>query len=306
MKSVILDLLMWQTAEPIVIGKADRELMEELVRSGNTPQKVIFRIGIVLGAADGISNGQLVRNLGTTKSSVLKWRARYRESGLEGILDDAPRSGRKKTISPDKEAAIVQATRRTKPPQATHWSTRSMADAQGVSDTTVHRIWKAHRLQPHRVQTFKFSRDPQFVEKVRDVVGLYMNPPEKALVLCADEKSRIQALDRTQPILPLRPGIPERRTHDYKRHGTTTLFAALHLIDGNSSSMETSSPNACRAIVIRSSSGSCAESTAPRRSILISTSCWTTTERIRIRRSGNGSMRGPGIICTSRQPALRG
>jgi transposase len=193
---------MWQTAEPIVVSKADREFMEELVRSGSTPQKVIFRIAIVLGAADGKSNGQLVRDLGTTKSSVLKWRARYRESGLDGILDDAPRSGRKKTIGAEKEAAIVQATLRTKPPQATHWSTRSMADAQGVSDTTVHRIWKAHRLQPHRVETFKFSRDPLFVEKVRDVVGLYMNPPEKALVLCVDEKSQIQALDRTQPILP--------------------------------------------------------------------------------------------------------
>jgi transposase len=224
---------MWQTAEPIVVSKAEREFMEELVRSGNTPQKVVFRIAIVLGAADGKSNGQLIRDLGTTKSSVLKWRARYRESGLEGILDDAPRSGRKKTISAEKEAAIVQATLRTRPPQATHWSTRSMADAQGVSDTTVHRIWKAHRLEPHRVETFKFSRDPLFVEKVRDVVGLYMNPPEKALVLCVDEKSQIQALDRTQPILPLRPDIPERQTHDYKRHGTTTLFAALNLIDGN-------------------------------------------------------------------------
>jgi transposase len=224
---------MSQEAKPVSVSKRDRELMDELVRSGNTPQKVIFRIGIVLGAAEGISNAQLVRDLGTTKSSVLKWRGRYRENGLEGILEDAPRSGRKKTISAEKEADIVQATLRTKPPQATHWSTRSMADAQGVSDTTVHRIWKAHRLQPHRVETFKFSRDPRFVEKVRDVVGLYMNPPEKALVLCVDEKSQIQALDRTQPTLPLRPGIPERQTHDYKRHGTTTLFAALNLIDGN-------------------------------------------------------------------------
>ncbi len=126
----------------------------------------------------------------------------------------------------------MEATLHTKPAQATHWSTRLMAEVQSVSDTTVHRIWKAHRLQPHRVTTFKFSRDPRFVEKVRDVVGLYMNPPDKALVLCVDEKSQIQALDRTQPILPLRPGIPERQTHDYKRHGTTTLFAALNLIDG--------------------------------------------------------------------------
>jgi len=224
---------MSQAADPIQISRGDRKLMSEFLRSGNTPQKVAFRISIVLGAAEGIPNAKLARDLGTTKSSVLKWRARYRDSGLEGILEDAPRSGRKKTISADKEAAIVKATLQSKPPQATHWSTRTMADAQGVSDTTVHRIWRAHRLQPHRVTTFKFSRDPQFVEKVRDVVGLYLNPPEKALVLCVDEKSQIQALDRTQPILPLRPGIPERQTHDYKRHGTTTLFAALNLLDGN-------------------------------------------------------------------------
>jgi transposase len=190
--------------------------MDEFLRGGNTPQKIAFRISILLGAATGIPNAQLARDLGTTKSSVLKWRARYRSAGLEGILEDAPRSGRRKTITPEKEAAIVQATLQTKPAQATHWSTRSMANVQGVSDTTVHRIWKAHRLQPHRVGTFKFSRDPLFVEKVRDVVGLYMNPPEKALVLCVDEKSQIQALDRTPPTLPLRPGIPERQTHDYK------------------------------------------------------------------------------------------
>jgi transposase len=220
-------------AERLVVSKQDRELMDEFLRSGSTPQKVVFRIRVVLGAASGVSNAQLARSLETTKSSVLKWRARYREHGLEGILEDAPRSGRKKTISAEKEAAIVQATLETKPAQSTHWSTRSMAAAQGVSDTTVYRIWKAHRLQPHRVETFKFSRDPKFADKVRDVVGLYMNPPENALVLCVDEKSQIQALDRTQPMLPLRPGIPERQTHDYKRYGTTTLFAALNLIDGN-------------------------------------------------------------------------
>lgn len=224
---------MAQTAEQITISRGDRELMEALLRAGSTPQKVTFRINIVLGAAAGIGNAQLARDFATTKSSVLKWRGRFAKSGLSGILEDAPRSGRKKSISPQKEAAIVKATLQTKPRDATHWSTRSMADAQGVSDTTVYRIWKAHKLQPHRVETFKFSRDPQFVEKLRDVVGLYLNPPEKALVLCVDEKSQIQALDRTQPTLPLQPGLPERQTHDYKRHGTTTLFAALNLIDGN-------------------------------------------------------------------------
>ena len=206
--------------------------MQEFLRCGNTPQKVAFRIRIVLGAAAGVSNAELARSLTTTKSSVLKWRSRYKELGIEGILDDAPRSGRKKTISAEQEAAIVRATLESKPAQATHWSTRLMAEAQGVSDTTVYRIWKAHRLQPHRVENFKFSRDPKFADKVRDIVGLYMNPPDKALVLCVDEKSQIQALDRTRPILPLRPGIPERQTHDYKRYGTTTLFAALNLVDG--------------------------------------------------------------------------
>lgn len=232
MESAILGQLMRKAADPLKIVAPDKEFMDEFLRCGNTPQKVVFRIRIVLAAGAGTANAEIARTLATTKSSVLKWRARYEELGLEGILEDAPRSGRKKTISAEKEAAIIRATLETKPPQATHWSTRLMAGTQGVSDTTVYRIWKAHRLQPHRVETFKFSRDPKFAEKVRDIVGLYLSPPDKALVLCVDEKSQIQALDRTQPILPLRPGIPERQTHDYKRYGTTTLFAALNLVDG--------------------------------------------------------------------------
>jgi transposase len=170
---------MAQTAEQITISKGDRELMEALLRAGNTSQKVAFRINIVLGAAADISNSQLARDFATTKSSVLKWRGRFASSGLSGILEDAPRSGRKENISPEKEAAIVEATLHSRPKDATHWSTRSMADAQGISDTTVYRIWKAHRLQPHRVETFKFSRDPQFVDKLRDVVGLYLNPQKR-------------------------------------------------------------------------------------------------------------------------------
>jgi transposase len=223
---------MRKPADALNVMAPDKELMDEFLRSGNTPQKVVFRIRVVLAAAAGTSNAEIARSLSTTKSSVLKWRRRYDQAGIEGILEDAPRSGRTKVISAEKEATIVQATLRTKPAQATHWSTRLMADAQGVSDTTVYRIWKAHKLQPHRVDTFRFSRDPKFAEKVRDIVGLYQNPPEKALVLCVDEKSQIQALDRTQPVLPLRPGVPERQTHDYKRYGTTTLFAALNLLDG--------------------------------------------------------------------------
>jgi transposase len=206
--------------------------MDALLRAGETPQKVAFRIRVVLGAAAGKPNAELARELETTRTTVIKWRSRYEEFGVEGILQDAPRSGRKKTISAAKEAEIVRATLETKPPAGTHWSTRSMAAAQGVSDSTVHRIWKVHRLQPHRMEHFKMSRDPRFPEKVRDIVGLYLNPPDKALVLCVDEKSQVQALDRTQPVLPLRPGIPERQTHDYERHGTTTLFAALNVLDG--------------------------------------------------------------------------
>lgn len=223
---------MWNPAEPLAVSAQERALLEEFLRCGNTPQKVAFRIRVVLGAAEGVSNNELALRLETTRTTVLKWRGRFAEVGLEGILTDAPGRGRKKGISAEKEAAIVKATLQAKPAQATHWSTRTMAAAQGVSDTTVLRIWRAHRLQPHRVEKFKASQDPHFVEKVRDIVGLYLNPPERAMVLSVDEKSQIQALDRTQPILPLRPGIPERQTHDYKRFGTTTLFAALNVLDG--------------------------------------------------------------------------
>jgi transposase len=223
---------MWEAAGALSVHKQDQSLMEELLRCGNTPQKVVFRIRVVLGAAQGLSNRQLAKKLATTRMTVLKWRQRYEHDGLEGVLQDAPRSGRKKSISADKEAEIVNATLYRKPANATHWSTRSLAATQGVSDSTVLRIWQAYGLQPHRVEKFKLSCDPQFVAKVRDIAGLYLSPPDKALVLSVDEKSQIQALDRTQPILPLRPGIPERQTHDYERHGTTTLFAALNIVDG--------------------------------------------------------------------------
>jgi transposase len=186
-----------------------------------------------LGAAEGKSNNELSTILSVSRPTILLWRKRYREAGLTGILKDAPRPGRRPMMDPSKVDAIVNATLHTKPRDATHWSVRSMAKAQRVSPSIVQRIWKAHRLQPHRVETFKLSRDPQFAPKVRDIVGLYLNPPDKALVLCVDEKSQIQALDRTQPVLPLRPGIPARQTHDYERHGTTTLFAALNILDGS-------------------------------------------------------------------------
>jgi len=182
--------------------------------------------------ASGRSNNAIAAELGISRPTVILWRERMATYGLEGILHDATRPGRRKALAPEVIARVVEATLHTKPEGATHWSIRDMARSQGLSPATVQRIWKKHKLQPHRVESFKFSNDPQFARKVRDIVGLYLNPPDKAIVLSVDEKSQIQALDRTQPILPLRPGLPARRTHDYQRHGTTTLFAALNVLEG--------------------------------------------------------------------------
>lgn len=223
---------MWKPAKALAVSVTDRELLLALARGGRTPQRVALRARIVLGAADGRSNNSLATELGVTRPTILLWRQRFNESGLDGLLKDAPRPGRKNTIAPKKVEAIVNATLQTTPRDATQWSCRTMARSQGVSSATIQRIWSAHGLQPHRVGTFKLSRDPEFIQKLRDVVGLYLNPPDKALVLCVDEKSQIQALDRTQPALPMRPGIPKQQTHDYVRHGTTTLFAALNVLDG--------------------------------------------------------------------------
>jgi transposase len=219
-------------ATRLVLSSADRKQLEALNRHRSTPSGIVLRINIILGAADGLANRALARELGTSVPTVLLWRKRYESDGLSGLLQDRPRSGRPKRISEEQETAIVEATMKTLPKDATQWSVRTMAAAQKVSSATVQRIWKKHKLEPHRVESFKFSNDPQFAGKVRDIVGLYMKPPAKAIVLSVDEKSQIQALDRTQPILPLRPGLPERRTHDYKRHGTTTLFAALNVLEG--------------------------------------------------------------------------
>ena len=224
---------MWKPAAALRVSREDREWLETLARSGKTPQRVALRARMVLGAAEGRPNHALAKELGISRSTLLLWRQRYAEAGVAGLLKDAARPGRKKRIRPEKVEAIVNATLQTTPPDATHWSVRTLAKRQRVSPATVHRIWQAHNLQPHRVETFKLSRDPEFVRKLRDIVGLYLHPPAKALVLSVDEKSQIQALDRTQPILPLRPGIPARQTHDYERHGTTTLFAALNILEGH-------------------------------------------------------------------------
>jgi transposase len=210
----------------------DKQGLVRLVRSRNTAQKVVLRANIVLKMMEGLSKKKIAEQLGTTRPTVYVWIKRYEKLGIEGLLRDAWRPGRKPKITEEKEKAIVEATLHTKPHDATHWSIRSMAKAQVISRWTVHKIWKKYNLKPHLVKTFKISNDPDFVEKVRDIVGLYLHPPDKAMVLSVDEKSQIQALDRTQPGLPLRVGHAGTITHDYKRHGTTTLFAALNLLDG--------------------------------------------------------------------------
>lgn len=191
-----------------------------------------LRARIILKAAGGLSNHAIAKMLSTSRPTVIDWRRRYEQEGMEGLTSDRPRGRSFKALSKDKETAVVEKTLRSKPEAATHWSCRSMAKASGVSSASVQRIWNAHGLKPHLVKTFKPSNDPHFMEKLEDVVGLYMNPPENALVFCIDEKSQIQALDRTQPGLPMKKGRAQTMTHDYKRNGTTTLFAALDVLKG--------------------------------------------------------------------------
>ncbi len=222
---------MWAPAEKLVISAEDRRLLETWTRAHSAPQSVAMRCQVILLAADGVANNAIANELGISRPTVLLWRDRFDVGGPQALVAVAPGRGRPRTITAAKVKRVVTATTQTTPKTATHWSTRTMAQAQGVSHATVQRIWDAHGLQPHRTRTFKLSRDKRFVEKLTDVVGLYLNPPDKAIVLCVDEKSQIQALDRTQPGLPLKKGRCGTMTHDYKRHGTTTLFAALHVAD---------------------------------------------------------------------------
>jgi len=218
--------------ERISLSIADRERLERLVRDRNTPQKAVWRARIVLLAADGLTAGAIATAAGKSVLTVRRWRRRYMAQGVEGLLKDATRPSRVKPLTPRKIKQVVHMTLHESPPKATHWSVRSMATAVDISHSSVQRIWRAHGLKPHLVKTFKISRDRNFAAKVEDVVGLYLNPPDKALVLCIDEKSQIQALDRTQPGLPMKKGRAGTMTHDYKRNGTTTLFAALNMLDG--------------------------------------------------------------------------
>src|SRR5467141_4341640 len=221
-----------RSAPLVTLSIGDREEIQGWLTAHGTPQQVGLRSRIVLAAAEGRSDSAIACQLQVNRHTVILWRQRFLQEGKESLWEVAPGRGRKPTYGPEKIQAIVKATLQTKPKGMTQWSCRLMAENQGLSKSTVSNIWRSHNLKPHRVKTFKLSRDPQFLEKLTDVVGLYLNPPEKAVVLCVDEKSQIQALDRSQPVLPMMPGMPERRTHDYLRHGITSLFAAFNIADG--------------------------------------------------------------------------
>ena len=219
-------------AEQIILTPQEETTINRWARGKSFPVRLVQRACIIQLAAQGVFNHEIASRLGVSRPTVQLWRERFLSFRLAGLEKDAPRPGRLPRISQKKVTAIVDATLHTKSPNATHWSTRSMAKAYGISNATVQRIWKEHRLKPHLIKTFKLSKDKRFIEKLYDIVGLYLNPPDKAIVFCVDEKSQIQALERTQPLLPMRPGIPARQTYDYKRNGTTTLFAALNMLDG--------------------------------------------------------------------------
>ena len=226
-----------RVARPVILNSEQRQQLEQQSRARSLPARQVERARVVLRAADGWQDKDIASELGITPEKAARWRKRFLDGGLAALQKDAPRPGRPRTVATDKVQEIVHKTTQEKPTAATHWSTRTMAVAVGVSAATVRRIWQANGLKPHLSRTFKVSKDPQFAEKLEAVVGLYLNPPEHALVFCVDEKSQIQALDRTQPGLPLKKGRCGTMTHDYKRNGTATLFAALNTLDGTVISM---------------------------------------------------------------------
>jgi transposase len=220
-------------AAALALTEDQQAELDTLVRNGNTPQKVALRCRLLLLAHEGVANQSIARQLNLSRPTILAFRAAFAKTGIAAVTGVRRRKRQGRVLTPELEEKILVATLKTRPGDgSTHWSVRLLAKHLSISRTIVHRVWQRHDVQPHRVERFKLSNDPRFEEKVRDVVGLYLNPPDRALVLCVDEKSQIQALDRTAPILPLRPGLPERQTHDYKRHGTTTLFAAFNILNG--------------------------------------------------------------------------
>jgi len=230
-ESAAMAIAMGRPTAPLVLSSDERDYLQRQVRRRRVARSMSERCRIILRCGDGLPSKVVAVELGVHEHTVGKWRRRFLRDRIEGLLDEV-RPGRPRTIDDDQIAAVIERTLRSTPTDATHWSIRSMAGATGFSHTTIRRIWTAFGLQPHRSETFKLSSDPLFVDKVRDIVGLYLSPPNRALVLSVDEKSQIQALDREQPVLPMMPGMPERRTHSYIRHGTTSLFAALDVASG--------------------------------------------------------------------------
>jgi transposase len=223
---------MFTPADALALNSSQKQVLESLARAGSTPQLLARKCKVVLLASGGTPNNAIARQTGLSRPTVITTRAAFVSGGVEAIRRRQKRKRSRRVLTPELEQKILDTTLKTKPPDATHWSVRTLASHLGVTRTLVHGVWQRYEVQPHRVERFKLSNDPKLEEKVRDIVGLYLNPPDRALVLCVDEKSQIQALDRTAPLLPLRPGLPERQTHDYKRHGTTTLFAAFTILNG--------------------------------------------------------------------------
>jgi transposase len=223
---------MFTPAAPLAIDPAQRQHLEALVRAGTTTQRVAQRCQVILLAGQGLANHAIAQQTGLSRPTVLATRTVFAQGGVEALRQRPRRQRAGRVLTPAGEQRILETTLKMRPLAGTHWSVRTLAKHLGVSRMMVQRVWQRHAVQPHRVEKFKLSKDPRFDEKVRDIVGLYLNPPDRALVLCVDEKSQIQALDRTAPLLPLRPGFPERQTHDYRRYGTTTLFAAFNILTG--------------------------------------------------------------------------
>jgi len=223
---------MFTPAAPVALSPSQQQVLESLARAGTTPQLLARKCKVILLASAGVPNNAIAQQTGLSRPTVIAARSSFGRGGVDAIRQRQKRKRSRRVLTPELEQRILDTTLKTRPPDATHWSVRTLAQQLGVTRTLVHGVWRRYEVQPHRVERFKLSNDPQFEEKVRDVVGLYVDPPDRALVLCVDEKSQIQALDRTAPILPLRPGLPERQTHDYKRHGTTTLFAAFNILNG--------------------------------------------------------------------------
>src|SRR5262252_6456041 len=230
-KTAYLGMRTGRPKKPLEIAAEDHAKLRTIALRPKSAQAMAMRARIVLSCREGMSNSEIAEKLHITGATVGKWRERFRKFGLDGLLDE-PRVGAPRRITDQQIEQVVTKTLESMPSNSTHWSSRLMAAEMGLSQNAIVRIWRAFGLQPHRVENFKFSKDPQFVEKVRDIVGLYLNPPDRAIVLCVDEKSQVQALNRTQPILPLAPGVPSRQSHDYERHGVTSLFAALDVASG--------------------------------------------------------------------------